>query len=99
MRNDANIYRKREAVTVVRRWMSLFVLSVLVGSAAEAAEIVPSVGLTRSTDSDDTKSLVGVALRTSLLPPVLQSEIAVGYRREEYYGGDLKVKMWPVTAS
>src|SRR6266850_963917 len=33
MRNDANIYRKREAVTVVRRWMSLFVLSVLVGSA------------------------------------------------------------------
>src|SRR6266850_160663 len=83
MRNDANIYRKREAVTVVRRWMSLFVLSVLVGSAAEAAEIVPSVGLTRSTDSD---------YKNPLLRDETKQKFGV------HVGGGLRMPFTPITA-
>ncbi|HET9950881.1 MAG TPA: outer membrane beta-barrel protein [Candidatus Eisenbacteria bacterium] len=68
-------------------------------TAARAVELVPSYGLTRATDGDQTKSNVGLALRTGLAGPVLQSEIGVSYRSEEYYDGALKVKMIPVTAS
>lgn len=68
-------------------------------SASRAAELVPSVGLTRSTDSDDTKSNVGLALRGNMAGPVLQSELGVSYRSDAYYGGALKVKQIPVTAS
>ena len=67
--------------------------------AARAAEIEPSVGLTRSVGGDETKSQVGMALRGSLVPRLLQSEIAAGYRSEDAMGGDLRVKMWPVTVS
>jgi len=66
---------------------------------ARAAEIIPSVGLTRATDADETKSNVGLALRSSLAGPVLQSEIGISYRSEQRYDGALKVKMIPVTAS
>jgi outer membrane protein with beta-barrel domain len=68
-------------------------------SRTDAAELIPSVGLTRSVDGDDAKSQIGIALRSAMLPPVLHSEIAVGYRREEFFGGDLETKMWPVTVS
>jgi len=78
----------------------VFLLVLLVGiSAARAVEIVPSVGVTRATDgSGDPKTFLGVALRGSLVPMV-KDEIAVGYRSEEYFNGDLKVRMVPVTAS
>ena len=67
--------------------------------AARAAEIVPSVGLTRSTSGDGgLKTFAGVALRAPVLP-MLKSEIAVAYRSEPYFNGDLNVRMWPVTAS
>jgi hypothetical protein len=67
--------------------------------AARAGEIVPSVGLTRSTSGDgDLKTFAGLALRGSVLPMV-KSEIAVAYRNEPRFDGDLNVRMWPVTAS
>lgn len=67
--------------------------------AARAGEIVPSVGLTRSTAGGGTvKTFAGLALRGSIVP-MLKSEIAVAYRSEPYNGGDLNVRMWPVTAS
>ena len=67
--------------------------------AARAAEIVPSVGLTRATSGDgDVKTFAGVAVRGSVLPMV-KSEIAVAYRNDPYFSGDLNVRMWPVTAS
>jgi hypothetical protein len=66
---------------------------------ARATEIVPSYGLSRATDGDQTKSNVGLALRSGLVGPVLQSEIGVSYRSEQYYDGALKVKMIPITAS
>ena len=78
----------------------IFLVVLLVGiSAARAAEIVPSIGITRATDgSGDPKTFYGVAVRGSLVPMV-KDEIAVGYRSEEYFNGDLKVTMVPVTAS
>ncbi len=78
----------------------LFLAMLLIGiGAARAAEIVPSVGLTRATSGDgDLKTFAGVALRGSVLPMV-KSEIGVAYRNEPYFNGDLNVKMWPVTAS
>ena len=66
---------------------------------ALAGEIIPSVGLTRSVDSDEAKSLVGLALRGSLIPGVVKTEIGVQYRQESLYNGDLKLRQWPVTAS
>jgi len=79
----------------------LFLLAALLAGiqAARAAEIVPSVGLTRATNGDgDVKSFAGLALRGSVLPMV-KSEIAVAYRNDPYFGGDLNMRMWPVTAS
>ena len=66
----------------------------------EAAEIIPSVGVTKSTRSGGESARVhgGLALRGSLVPFV-QSEIGVAYRRETRSNGDLDVTMWPVTAS
>jgi len=67
--------------------------------AARAAEIVPSVGLTMAPNGDgDVKTFAGLAVRGSVLPMV-KSEIAVAYRNDPYFGGDLNVRMWPVSAS
>jgi hypothetical protein len=67
--------------------------------AARAAEIVPSVGLTRATSGDgDVQMFAGLALRGSVLPMV-KSEIMVAYRNDPYFSGDLNVRMWPITAS
>ena len=78
---------------------SLLLLLVSAPPQAAAVQIVPSVGITRSVDSDDTNKSVGLALRGSIIPHVLKTEIAGSYRSEEQFGGDLKLKMWPVTAS
>jgi opacity protein-like surface antigen len=98
MRNDRYGIRRHA-------W-SLACCSMLFGAAlllsvgpAAAAEIIPSVGLTRSVDSDDTESLLGLALRGSLLGQVVKTEIGAQYRSESLYGGDLSVRQWPVTAS
>jgi len=66
---------------------------------ASATELIPSVGLTRSVDSDEAKSLYGLALRSYIVPHVIQGEIQGQYRQEELYNGDLHLKTWPVTAS
>jgi len=78
----------------------IFIVALLVGiSAAHAAEIVPSIGVTRASDgSGETKTFYGLALRGNLAP-MLKHEMAAGYRSEEYFDGDLKVTMVPVTAS
>ena len=80
---------------------SLLMLLVSAPQQAAAVQIIPSVGITRSVDSDDTNKSVGLALRSSLIPSVrvLKAEIAGSYRSEEQFGGDLKLRMWPVTAS
>ncbi|HEY7727870.1 MAG TPA: hypothetical protein VID50_05405 [Candidatus Eisenbacteria bacterium] len=67
--------------------------------APRAAELVPSVGLTRSVDSEETKSQIGIALRGPLLLGVVRSELGVSYRRDVYSAGGLEVRQVPVTAS
>lgn len=67
--------------------------------AARAAEIVPSVGLTRATSGDgDIKSFVGIGMRKSVLPMV-KTELGVAFMKSPYFSGSLNVKMVPVTAS
>jgi len=78
----------------------LLVLLLLGLQVARAGEIIPSIGITRPTDSpgSDAKISGGVAFRGSIAP-MLKSEIGVSYRSQELNGGDLKVHMWPVTTS
>jgi hypothetical protein len=67
--------------------------------AARAGEIVPSIGLARSTsDAGTVRPFGALALRGSILP-LLKSEISVAYRNERFNNGDLNLKMWPITAS
>jgi hypothetical protein len=68
-------------------------------SAGRAVEIVPSVGLTRSVDSEETRSQIGVALRGRVIPGLIGSELGVGYRKSDYSGGALRMTQVPVTVS
>ena len=78
----------------------IFFVALLVGiAAAHAAEIVPAIGISKATDgSGETKSYLGLAVRGNLVP-LFKHELAVAYRSDEYYNGDLKVHTVPVTAS
>lgn len=80
---------------------ALFLLALILlgANAARAAQLVPSIGMTRAVDGDDqTKMSGGLALRNNLLP-MLMTEIGASYRNDEYFNGDLNVRQWPVTAS
>lgn len=68
---------------------------------AAASELIPSIGVTKSTDTHagDAKAYAGLALRTSLLP-ILKGELGIAYRQDVFGMDDyLKVRQWPVTAS
>jgi opacity protein-like surface antigen len=84
---------------VILASLAVAALPLMAPRAASAAELVPSVGLTRSVDSDETKSQIGIALRGSVVPGLLQSELGVGYRKDEVGGGGLELRQIPVTAS
>jgi outer membrane protein with beta-barrel domain len=68
---------------------------------ANAVEIVPSVGITRSVESgsNDVTRQWGLALRGPIVPHVLKAELGGSYRSEERNGGLVDAKMWPITAS
>jgi len=66
---------------------------------AQATEIIPPVGLTRSVDTEDTKSSIGLAIRGSAIPSVLAVELKGQYRKQDRFNGQLTEKMWPVTVS
>lgn len=72
----------------------------LVPAAARAFEIIPSIGMTKSTESDagDSEFSGGLALRAPLFP-FLKVEGGITYRQDSYFDQNLKVRMWPVTAS
>lgn len=67
---------------------------------AQATEIIPSVGITKSARDDNASAQIygGVALRGNILP-MLKSEIGIAYRHESRLDGNLEVRQWPVTAS
>lgn len=78
---------------------TVLALLLLAGTGlAQAGEIIPSLGLSRAVDGDETKLSGGVAFRGDLLP-VLKDEIAVSYRSESQMDGLLRLREWPVTAS
>jgi opacity protein-like surface antigen len=78
---------------------AVLLLIVVAPKAARAVEIVPSVGITRSVESDEVTKQVGLALRSSIVPHLLKSEIGGSYRSEKRNGGAVEAKTWPVTAS
>ncbi len=67
---------------------------------ARAVELIPSIGVTQSTDPNagDANAFGGLALRFPLMP-LLKAEGAIGYRQDSYADGALKVRQWPLTAS
>ena len=67
--------------------------------AQAATEIIPSVGLSRNVDSDDAKTNVGLALRASAIPSVVDVELKGQYRKEDLSGGAITEKQWPISAS
>ena len=78
---------------------SLAALIMCAAVRAQATEIIPSVGLTRSVDTDETKSDFGLAIRTSAIPSVLDIELKGQYRKQDRFNGQLTERMWPITAS
>jgi hypothetical protein len=67
---------------------------------SRAVQLIPSLGFTKSTDANASagKFYGSVALRAALLPS-LSAEGGIAYRDESFSNDDLKVRMWPVTAS
>jgi hypothetical protein len=83
-------------------WVLLIVSGIVYHGArvAHGAEVIPSVGFTRLVDGDDEAAISGgLAFRGALLAPILQGELGVSYRSESRFSDQLKVRMWPVTAS
>lgn len=77
----------------------LLVMLVLGVVVARAGELIPSLGVSRSTSGNqEAKVNGGLALRGDLAP-FLKDEIAVSYRSESTDNGLLQVRMWPVTTS
>ncbi|HYM80330.1 MAG TPA: outer membrane beta-barrel protein [Candidatus Limnocylindria bacterium] len=72
----------------------------LAAQVVRAGEIIPSIGITKTVDSDGDEAKVfgGLAFRGNLLP-FLKTEIGAAYRSESRFNDNLKVRMWPVTAS
>ncbi len=95
---------RREAPRVLDRMLIgglLLLVLLLIGlQVAHAGEVIPSIGVTRAVDntSSDAQVFGGLAFRGHIAP-MLKSEIGVAYRSQELNSGDLKVRMWPVTAS
>lgn len=66
---------------------------------AKAAEIIPSMGMTRTpTNGDDTRISYGLAVRGNIAP-MLAAEIGMSYRKDELFSGQVESTQWPVTAS
>jgi Outer membrane protein beta-barrel domain len=67
---------------------------------ARAWELIPSLGLTKSTDAnaDDAKASGGIALRMPLLS-FLKAEGGISYRQDSFSDGEATMKQWPVMLS
>jgi hypothetical protein len=77
---------------------ALLAIPLAAGLAFAGGEIIPSAGLTRGIDGDETKAFGSLAVRGQMIP-FLATELGVGYRTETRDDGLLKMTMWPVTAS
>ena len=79
--------------------LMLAALAATIAGPARATEIIPSIGVTKSTDAHagNAQGFGGLALRAPLFP-FLDAEGGIAYRQDAY-AGDVKVRQWPVTAS
>jgi hypothetical protein len=80
---------------------ALFITTLALASRpAAAAELIPAVGLTNSTndDSGDSQAFFSLGLRQDVVP-FLAVEVGAAYRQQNYLDDQLKVRVWPVTAS
>lgn len=57
--------------------------------------IGPQIGLYKATDADDARVMGGAAFRIKFSQS-LGAEASINYREEEYMGGGVRVKSWPV---
>ncbi len=78
----------------------LATLTIASAGVAQAWEIIPSIGVTKSTDTnaDDAQGFGGLAVRVPLMS-FLKAEGGIGYRQDSFGDGDLAIRQWPVTAS
>jgi hypothetical protein len=78
----------------------VFVVLLFLGvSISRAAEIVPSIGISKNTSGGDARFSTGVALRTSMMIPFVKGELGVQWHRDTYQDGSVNATSWPVTAS
>jgi len=80
---------------------SLVALAALLLGAGvgHGGEFVPSIGLTKSLNGgSDAQVYGGLAIRGNLAP-ILEGEVAAAYRSESRFNDQLRLRMWPVTAS
>ena len=95
--------RHTDPAVVPRLLLGLALSGVLLCASlpvAHAAQIIPSIGYTRTIDNggEDGQFSGGLALRLPI-SPLFSAEGGINYRDESFSEGDLKVRMWPVTAS
>jgi len=79
----------------------VFIILLLVGlRTAHAAQLVPSIGISHTSDGTDNHPIYALALRGGLLPRI-QSEFQVGYRTEEmdFAGNSFELRTVPVSLS
>jgi hypothetical protein len=91
------------SATAARLLIRALLLVILISTStgvSRAAQFIASLGFTKATESDAGagKLAWGAAIRAPLLP-FLSAEGGISYREESFSNEDLKVRMWPVTAS
>ncbi len=62
---------------------------------AQGAYLGPELGIYNAKDADNSKLMGGAALRLRLSPG-LGAEGSINYREEDYAGGKVSVRSWPV---
>ena len=74
-------------------------LALALAPVARAAEVIPSMAMTRNPDAgDDTRLSYGLAVRGNVAP-MLAAEIGLGYRKDELFNDSVESTQWPLTAS
>lgn len=88
-------------LTLLTLMLSLALLSVSTAFAqtgSSGAYLGPHLGIFKTQDSDETSYLGGATLRLRLLP-VLAAEGMISYKQEDFEGGGITLRTWPVTAT
>lgn len=92
--------RRTIAARQIAGALVLATLTTMSASTVRAFEIIPSVGITKSTDTNasDAQGSGGLAVRFPVLP-FLKLEGGISYRHDSFADGDVTARQWPMTAS